>query len=358
MKHRKPSRAQRAMASTSLPLAAAAAVASLLAAPAGAAPNDPTIPPTTAPPSPAPAQPGVNEAPPSPDTTKPDPNKPDPNKPQGPSQPGVTTPGQPGVNTPDPVMPNPNKDPRLAQPTQPGVTTPRIAPLPVPGQSGQQGQAQPAVTPDTPDGEQTPAQPGTTPQQPGTPNTPPRTQNTPGSDENTQAQQPETLVQPQQPRWQAPRLEEAPPAPVVEMTGPHQEIGANIDGGALLPGHVANTHHFNNESGYVGTIGYRTPAGAGEAGVSVEYVDTNTVKVTTYTGGVGLTDNKTVSVFDTTQANLAKAAVENWIKEQPGGAAALEAAAQVKLPLQPGDLAPQTVEVGGVTTQWGGSLQY
>ncbi|MFI6045226.1 hypothetical protein ACIA8C_26590 [Nocardia sp. NPDC051321] len=354
MKHRKPSRAQRAMASTSLPLAAAAAVASLLAAPAGAAPTDPSIPPTTAPPSPAPVQPGTNnEAPPSPETAKPDPNKPA--DPQTPTQPGVTTPGQPGVNTPDPVMPNPNKDPKLAQPTQPGVTTPRVAPLPVPGQSDQ---PQPAVVPNTPPGDQKPAQPGTTtPQQPGTPGTQ-TTPKTPG-DENAQAQQPETLVQPQQqPRWQSPQLQAAPPAPVVEMTGPHQEIGANVDGGALLPGYVANTHHFNNESGYVGTVGYRTPAGAGEAGVSVEYVDTNTVKVTTYTGGIGLADNKTISVFDTTQANLAKAAVEDWIKEQPGGAAALEAAAQVKLPLQPGDLAPQTVDVGGVTTQWGGSLQY
>ncbi|GAA5080699.1 hypothetical protein [Nocardia iowensis] len=347
MKHRKPSRAQRAMASSSLPLATAAAVATLFAAPAGA---QPTTPPPT-PPTPAPSQPGVNEAPPSPETTKPDPNKP--TVPQTPSQPGVTTPD------PDQVMPNPPKDPKLAQPTQPGVTTPRVAPLPVPGQSDQ-----PASMPDAPAGEQQPGeqqpggqqQPGDQqPAQPGT--TPPSTQTTPG-DENTQAQ-PETLVQPQQqPRWQAPQLQAAPPAPVVEMTGPHQEIGANIDGGALLPGYVANTHHFNNESGYVGTIGYRTPAGQGEAGVSVEYVDTNTVKVTTYTGGVGLADNKTISVFDTTQANLAKAAVENWIKEQPGGAAALEAAAQVKLPLQPGDLAPQTVEVGGVTTQWGGSLQY
>lgn len=352
------------MASTSLPLAAAAAVASLLAAPAGAAPNDPSIPPTTAPPSPSPAQPGVNEAPPSPDTTKPDPNT-NPANPPTTSPTNPPTPSQPGVTTPDPnqVMPNPNpnKDPKLAQPTQPGVTTPRVAPLPVPGQSDQ---PQPAVVPDTPPGDQKPAQPGgaATPQQPSQqqPGQPGQqtTPSTPGGD-NNQAQQPETLVQPQQqPRWQSPQLQAAPPAPVVEMTGPHQEIGANVDGGALLPGYVANTHHFNNQSGYVGTIGYRTPAGAGEAGVSVEYVDANTVKVTSYTGGVGLADNKTISVFDTTQANLAKAAVEDWIKEQPGGAAALEAAAQVKLPLQPGDLAPQTADVGGVTTQWGGSLQY
>ncbi|MEU4342543.1 hypothetical protein AB0H00_14955 [Nocardia sp. NPDC023852] len=332
MKHRKPSRTQRAMASTSLPLATAAAVATLFAAPAGAAPNDqPTTPPT-----PAPAQPGVNETPSTPETTKPDPDKPeskqDPEKPE--SKP---TPSQPGVTTPDSdhAMPD-QKDPRLPRPTQPGVTPPRVAPLPVPGQ--QPGEPQPAVTPEQG------AQPDAT--QPDAP-----------GGENAEAQQPETstLVQP---RWEAPRMQAAPPAPVVEMTGPHGEVGANVDGGTLLPGYVANTHHFSNEAGYVGTIGYRTPTGAGEAGVSVEFVDKNTVKLTTYTGGEGLADNNTTAVFDTTQLNAAKAAVEDWIREQPGGAAALEAAAQVKLPLQSGDIAPQTVEVAGVVTQWGGSLQY
>ncbi|WP_223518617.1 hypothetical protein [Nocardia sputi] len=327
------------MASTSLPLATAAAVATLFAAPAGAAPNDqPTTPPT-----PAPAQPGVNESPSTPETTQPEPDKPeseqDRQKPESkptPSQPGVTTPDQ------NQAVPDQKKDPRLAQPTQPGVTTPRVAPLPVPGQQ-QPSDPQPAVVPDQAapqPGEQAAPQPGT-------------------QGGNAEAREPEssTLVQPQ-PRWQAPRLEAAPPAPVVEMTGPHAEIGANIDGGTVLPGHVANTHHFSNEAGYVGTIGYRTPTGAGEAGVSVEFVDKNTVKLTTYTGGEGLASNNTTAVFDTTQLNVAKAAVEDWIREQPGGAAALEAAAQVKLPLQPGDFAPQTVDVGGVTTQWGGSLQY
>ncbi|MGO4614441.1 hypothetical protein AB4305_09630 [Nocardia sp. 2YAB30] len=324
------------MASTSLPLATAAAVATLLAAPAGAAPNDqPTTPPT-----PAPAQPGVNETPSTPETTKPDPDKPeskqDPDKPES-----TPTPSQPGVTTPDSdhAMPD-QKDPRLSRPTQPGVTPPRVAPLPVPGQ--QPGEPQAAVTPEQ--GTQPPAQPdGTQP-------------DTPGGD-NAEAKQPESSTQ-AQPRWQAPRMEAAPPAPVVEMTGPHAEIGANVDGGTLLPGYVANTHHFSNEAGYVGTIGYNTPTGAGEAGVSVEFVDKNTVKLTTYTGGEGLADNNTTAVFDTTQLNAAKAAVENWIREQPGGAAALEAAAQVKLPLQSGDIAPQTVEVAGVTAQWGGSLQY
>ncbi len=337
------------MASTSLPLATAAAVATLFAAPAGAAPNDPTTPPT-----PAPTQPGVNESPSTPETTQPEPNKPeskqDPQKPE--SKP---TPSQPGVTTPESDHAAPDqKDPKLAKPTQPGVTPPRVAPLPVPGQQ-KPSEPLPAVVPDQAapqPGQQAVPQPG----QQAAPQPQQGTQN-----DNAQARQPEssTLVQPQaQPRWQAPRLESAPAAPVVEMTGPHAEIGANIDGGTLLPGHVANTHHFSNEAGYVGTIGYRTPTGSGEAGVSVEFVDKNTVKLTTYTGGEGLASNNTTTVFDTTQLNQAKAAVEDWIREQPGGAAALDAAAQVKLPLQPGDFAPQTVDVGGVTTQWGGSLQY
>ncbi|WP_330232838.1 hypothetical protein OHA40_10380 [Nocardia sp. NBC_00508] len=307
-------------------------MATLFAAPAGAAPNDqPTTPPT-----PAPAQPGVNESPSTPETTQPDPNKQDPQKPE--SKP---TPSQPGVTTPDSDHAAPDqKDPRLGRPSQPGVTTPRVAPLPVPGQ--QPGEPQPAVVPD-----QAAPQPGQeAAPQPGT-----------QGGENAEAQ-PETLVQPQKPRWQAPRQETAPPAPVVEMTGPHAEVGANINGNRLLPGYVANTHHFSNEAGYVGTIGYRTPTGQGEAGVSVEFVDKNTVKLTTYTGGEGLADNNATAVFDTTQLNMAKAAVEDWIREQPGGAAALEAAAQVKLPLQSGDIAPQTVDVAGVTAQWGGSLQY
>ncbi|MFD0365747.1 hypothetical protein ACFQZZ_30290 [Nocardia sp. GCM10030253] len=327
------------MASTSLPLATAAAVATLFAAPAGAVPNDQPTTPTT--PAPAPAQPGTTDAPADqgqPETTKPEPGKPE-------SKP---TPSQPGVTTPDPnqVMPNPPKDPKLAAPTQPGVTTPRVAPLPVPGQ---QPPAQPAVVPDPATGaDAKPVQPGTT--QPGAQG---------GSDSNVEAAQPEsqTLVQ-QPPRWQAPRLQSAPAAPVVEMTGPHAELGANIDGGRVLPGFVANTHHFNNAAGYVGTVGYRTPTGAGEAGVSVEYVDANTIKLTSYTGGEGLADNKNTAVLDTTELNKAKAAVEHWIAAQPGGAAALDAAAQVKLPWQPGELAPQTVDVAGVITQWGGSLQY
>jgi hypothetical protein len=280
-----------------------------------------------------------------PETTKPEPNKPEPGKPE--SKP---TPSQPGVTTPDPnqVMPNPPKDPKLAAPTQPGVTTPRIAPLPVPGQPGL---AQPAVVPDPAPGSPKPVEPGAN--KPGTPGT------APGTDSNVEATQPEsqTLVQ-QPPRWQAPQLKTAPAAPVVEMTGPHAEIGANIDGGALAPGFVANTHHFNNAAGYVGTVGYRTPTGAGEAGVSVEYVDSNTIKLTSYTGGEGLADNKNAVVLDTTELNKAKAAVEHWIAAQPGGAAALEAAAQVKLPVQSGEVLPQTVNVAGVTTQWGGSLQY
>ncbi|MET7772468.1 hypothetical protein [Nocardia sp. NPDC005366] len=337
------------MAGTSLPLAAAAAVATLLAAPAGAVPNDPTTPTT-----PAPAQPGA-ESPTetAPGTAKPDPAKPDPAKPDPAKPESKPTPSQPGITTPDPdqVMPDPKKDPKLAAPTQPGVTTPRVAPLPVPGQPAQPATAEDPKAPAT---GATPTAPGAT--QPSAPGTA-----TPGSGTNTPAAQPEseTLVQ-QPPRWEAPRLESAPAAPVVEMTGPRTEVGANIDGGNLLPGFVANTHHFSNAAGYVGTVGYRTPTGAGEAGVSVEFVSANTIQITSYTGGEGLADNKSTTVLDTTQVNLAKAAVEQWIAAQPGGTAALEAAAQAKLPplVAPGDIVPQTVDVAGITTQWGGSVQY
>ncbi|CRY78860.1 hypothetical protein SAMN05421776_102671 [Nocardia farcinica] len=353
------------MASTSLPLATAAAVATLFAAPAGAVPNEPSTPAT-----PAPVQPGTNDAPQgtdTPGTAQPGQGSPEQGSPgQGDEKKkpeNKPTPSQPGVTTPEPeqVMPEPEKDPKLATPTQPGVTTPRVAPLPVPGQSDQ---PQPAVAPEN--GAQTPESvaPGAGEQG--------AQQDTPAADDGqARPAQPERRVTPsqpesqtetlvQEPRWEAPRLEAAPAAPVVEMTGPHQEFGANVDGGAVLPGYVANTHHFSNEAGYVGTIGYRTPTGAGEAGASVEFLDVNTVKVTTYTGGEGLADNKNAFVLDTTQVNAAKAAVEQWIAAQPGGAAALEAAAQVKLPplVPAGDLAPQTVNVAGVTTQWGGSFQY
>ncbi|MFC8047448.1 hypothetical protein [Nocardia sp. NPDC057353] len=359
------------MASTSLPLATAAAVATFFAAPAGAVPNDqPTTPAT-----PAPVQPGTNVTPEQQPQT------------QGPTQPGTgpqsqqpqtpeskPTPSQPGVTTPEQDQALPDKtDPKLNRPTQPGVTTPRVAPLPVPGQEGQPapGQAAPgapapgqdAVAPDQVPG--TPQAPGAQDQPAATPSGPGgESQAAPGTAPQSQAPQADTDSAPTQtlvePRWEAPRNESAPPAPVVEMTGPHAEVGAAVDGGALLPGYVANTHHFSNEAGYVGTVGYTTPTGSGEAGVSVEFVDTNTIHVSSFTGGEGLADAKSSVVLDTTQVNLAKAAVEDWIKAQPGGAAALDAAAQVKLPpiVPPGDSAPTTVNVGGVTTQWGGSLQY
>jgi len=341
-----------------LPLATAAAVATLFASPAGAVPNDPTAP--TTPATPAPVQPGTNDAPQggtAPGTAQPEQgseNTPE-SKPT-PSQPGVTTPEQ----EQEQVMPEPDKDPKLATPTQPGVTTPRVAPLPVPGQGAQA--PQPAATEE---GAETPGaetvEPGATEEtEPATPGAtkPEQRVGTPDEPGTSSPSESETLVQ--EPRWSAPRLETAPAAPVVEMTGPHQEIGANIDGGAVLPGYVANTHHFSNEAGYVGTIGYSTPTGAGEAGAAVEFIDVNTIKVTTYTGGAGLADNKSEFVLDTTQVNEAKAAVESWIAAQPGGAAALEMAAQVTLPplVPAGDVAPQTVNVAGVTTQWGGSFQY
>ncbi|MFE3545058.1 hypothetical protein ACFXK0_19030 [Nocardia sp. NPDC059177] len=338
------------MASTSLPLAAAAAVATLLAAPAGAVPSDqPTTPAT-----PAPAQPGT-ESQETPETATPE--QATPATPEN-EKPGETkpTPSQPGVTSPEPG--EPESDPVKPTPSQPGVTTPRTAPLPVPGQS----EVQPAVHPET--GATTPGEDGTTPAQPGTTDPAQPSQNQPtapsdqGAGDDSDSESPETLIQePEEPAWQAPRLANAPAAPVVAMEGPHQEVGATIDAGGLLPGALANTHHYNNEHGYVGTIGYRAPGGGfGDAGVSVEYIGENSVKVTTFNGGDGRADNTTVTVLDTTQANLAKAAVENWIKAQPGGTAAMEAAAKATLPV-PGELL-QTVHVAGVTTQWGGSLQY
>ncbi|SFM48809.1 hypothetical protein [Nocardia asteroides] len=351
------------MASTSLPLAAAAAVATLLAAPAGAVPSDqPTTPAT-----PAPAQPGTEQ--PSgetPETGTPEQTQPETpeNVKPGENKSGETTPAQPGVTTPAPGQPG-QSTPVKPTPSQPGVTTPRVAPLPVPGQGSQ---AQPAVHPGqqgtTPRQETTPGQEGTSPGQQGT------TPGQPGQQSQGQPAQTQPAVPSEQgagteeegsdklvetPTWQAPHFDDAPAAPVVEMEGPHQEIGVSVDGGGVLPG-VVNTHHYNNASGYVGTVGYRTPTGYGDAGVSVEYIGENSVKVTTYNGGDGRADNTTVTVLDTTQANLAKAAVENWIKAQPGGTAALEAAAKATLPV-PGELL-QTVNVAGVTTQWGGSLQY
>ncbi len=335
------------MASTSLPLATAAAMA-IFASPAGAVPSDQPATPTT--PAPAPAQPGTNEQPGTekqqdgPETTPSQPGvqnnqeKPESGPTPSPSQPGVTTPEQD------------RGEQGLTGPTQPGVTTPpRVAPLPVPGQPGP---AQPAISPNTPQGQQPPAQPGDAPA------VAPEAEG-----ENAQPGAPRTdnLVEPQSPQWQAPSLDEAPVAPVVEMQGPHMEIGAALDGGSLAPGHFANTHHFSNQSGYVGTAGFRTPTGTGEAGISVEFVDENTINVSTFTGGNGLPDNRLDHVIDTTPVNTAKAAVEHWIAQQPGGAAALDAAAKIPPPpplLPPGNYPEQAFNLGGVNTQWGGSLQY
>ncbi|WP_245550786.1 hypothetical protein [Nocardia paucivorans] len=325
--------------STSLPLATAAAVATLFASPAGAAPNDQ---PTT----PAPVQPGTTDPEAGPQTTQPSPS---------PSQPGIQdpqdkqgstpTPSQPGVVTPE--QDSAPGDQKPTRPVQPGVTPPRVAPLPVPGRPDS---ADPALTPRE---QGAPAPEGSAPraQQPGA-------EDAEAPDSETPDSELETLVQP--PAWQAPRFESAPAAPVVEMEGPHAEFGASIDGGSLLPGHVANTHHFTNESGYVGTVGYRTPEGPGEAGVSVEFVDVNTVKVDAFVGGPGLTDQTVGTVIDTTQLNAARAAVEQWIAAQPGGQAALDAAAQIKPPplFPAGDFGPETIDIAGATTQWGGSLQY
>ncbi|WP_227984141.1 hypothetical protein [Nocardia spumae] len=351
------------MATTSLPLATAAAVATILSSgTASAAPVDQPNVPTT------PAQPGAtNEAPAQTDNNNGAPTTPGQDAPGGqqngpsqpgvtsPNQPGTTSPSQPGVTTPQPGVTTPNQpkpDQNLASPTQPGVTTPRVAPLPVPGQGGQ---VQPAIVPDqhNPGGQADQLKPGQ--QAPGQAVTPEKPR-TPDSQMDTLRGQGGDNSAPQS-QWTSPSLQAAPAAPVVQMTGPHTEVGANVDGGGLAPGYIANTHHFSNLDGYVGTVGYRTPNAVGDAGISVEFVEANKVKITSYTHATGFDDLKSENYVDTTQPNAAKAAVEGWIKQQPGGAAALDAAAQVgRLPQ--GDFAPQTVNVAGATTQWGGTVQY
>lgn len=383
VKHRKPSRIK---ASTSLTIAGAAVVATLMSAPANAVPNDdpnavPTAPAqpgdsTTETPEaqpqtgegtapkpengskPTPSQPGVNPEQNKPETTAPQTNSPETPVQPGTTQPGTQTPGQqPG--TTQPGTQTPGQQPGTTQPgtqtpkpstSQPGVTAPRVAPLPVPGQ---QSQAQPAAV--------NPQQPGTTKPEQTQPNQT-RPQLPEGATEEAKPgeEQPvETLTGPQttQPRWEAPAVETAPAAPVVTMTGPHTEVGANVDGGGLLPGFAANTHHFSNLDGYVGTVGYSTPGGYGDAGVSLEFIEANTIKVTGFISGGGGEDRKVEFTVDTTQVNAAKAAAEGWIRLQPGGAAALAAVGEIaKLPQ--GDLPAQTVDIGGLTTQVGGSVQY
>ncbi|MGW4242963.1 hypothetical protein [Nocardia sp. NPDC004722] len=381
MKHRKPSRIK---ASTSLTLAGAAAVVSLLSAPANAAPADPgavpadqqqpdpATPPTTETPAPdakaqvVPApkpenvqpgttkpqqtQPGVT-APTTPDTTAP---QQDPGQPQGATQPEGTTP-KPDANAPksDPNASQAGNNGQPAQPKsvkpQPGVTVPRVAPLPVPGQS-----TQPVVT--QPDPAATPGQ-ATTPKPNDQTAQPAGTTPKPDPSVDTITGQPSTAVPAQQPRWQSPAVDTAPAAPVVAMTGPHTEVGVNLDGGAVLPGWAANTHHFSNLDGYVGTIGYTTPGGIGEAGMSLDFTTINQIKVTAFAGSGPDNDQKVEFLLDTAAANAAKADAENFIRLMPGGATILEAAAQIgKLP--EGERPSQSVDVGGVTAQVGESVQY
>ncbi|KAA8881927.1 hypothetical protein F3087_40025 [Nocardia colli] len=252
--------------------------------------------------------------------------------------PTAPTPSQPGVTTPDPNRPG--ADQQHPEALQPGVMTPRVAPLPVPGQPRAE-YAQPQANESQP-----------SPRPPGAPN-----RDRPG-EQNLPAQQNADPAVPQQqarPRWQSPRVEAAPPAPTVEMTGPHGEFSADIDGGTLLPGVAANTHHFGNAAGYVATIGYHTPMGDGEAGVSVEVADPSAVRITGYTGGPDAERMSTLTI-DTTPLNQLRDAAENWIRQQPGGDAALDAAARL-LTVPSGQSAPQTIEVAGATIRYGGALE-
>ncbi|WP_433670944.1 hypothetical protein ACQP06_05550 [Nocardia sp. CA-136227] len=413
MKHRKPSRIK---ASTSLTLAGAAAVVSLLSAPANAAPADPgavpadqqqpdgTQPPADTPtpdpkaqsvPAPKPekpqpgttkpqqSQPGVT-TPTTPNNTAPDngADKPDSGQPQGATQPDATntpkpdaTAPKPDANAPKPDANAPKNDqgaqpagvnpgqPKSVRPSQPGVTVPRVAPLPVPGQSTP---AQPAVVtpqqdaatpPSTQPGTTVPAQPGTQPVKPNDRSADPAV-TTPAQNPDADTMTgPQTVTPQAKPQWQSPAVDAAPAAPVVAMSGPHSELGVNLDGGAVLPGWAANTHHFSNLDGYVGTIGYTTPGGLGEAGMSLDFTTVNQIKVTAFAGSGPDNDQKVEFVLDTAAANAAKANAENFIRLLPGGATVLEAAAQIgRLP--EGERPSQSIDIGGVTAQTGGSVQY
>lgn len=386
MKHRKPSRIK---ASTSLTLAGAAAVVSLLSAPANAAPADPgAVPadqqpdgtsPTTQAPAPDAPKTGTTPDTVQPGTVQPGTVQPGTTKPQ----PGTTTPttptpdngAQPAGTQPDangpkadgnantqPAGTNPQGNtPKSVRPVQPGVTVPRVAPLPVPGQ---QSQVQPAAVQPTQPGQSTtpgqanqPGQQANQPTKPGDAGTAtPAVDTTPQPSVDTMTG-PQATVPAQQPQWQSPAVDTAPAAPVVTMTGPHTELGVNLDGGAILPGWAANTHHFSNLDGYVGTIGYTTPAGMNEAGMSLDFTTVNQIKVTAFAGNGPDNDQKMEFLLDTTAVNAAKSDTENFIRLLPGGATIMEAAAQIgRLP--EGDKPSQSVDVGGVTAQVGGSVQY
>ncbi|WP_245676940.1 hypothetical protein [Nocardia acidivorans] len=390
MKHRKPNRIK---ASTSLSLAGAAAVVSLLGTPANAAPADPSVVPTAPGQQPGDGQPDgsaptTEPAPENPQAVvvpapKPENVQPGTTKPQQ-SQPGVTTPGSPGTTQPGTTQPgttqpgttqpgatqpgatvpsgeSPKTDdtqpagvaPKDSKPTQPGVTVPRVAPLPVPGQQAPAVPVQvPPATTTKPDTQAN--NPGAQANKPGTAQPAVTTdQDQPDTSLNTLTGEPAV----QKPQWQAPAVQTAPAAPVVEMTGPHTEVGANIDGGATLPGFAANTHHFSNLDGYVGTIGYTTPGGTGEAGMSLDFTRVNQIKVTAFASAGAGDDRKMEFILDTTVANAVKADTENFIRLMPGGATILDAAAQIgRLPA--GDIPGQTTDLGGMTTQVGGSVQY
>ncbi|WP_244976123.1 hypothetical protein [Nocardia huaxiensis] len=367
MKHRKPNRIK---ASTSLSLAVAATAVTLFSTPANAAPADPGA---------VPAAPGQNGGtdestvePGGRNNTAPNDNGQNNNGGQNNGaqnnngQPGVTTPGSPKPNDETPksndAAPKPDSESPKAnenQPAgtdpkkvQPGVTVPRVAPLPVPGQNVQTGEQNQQAGQQNPAGQQN-QQAGV--QNPQTGTGQPGAGNGAPADPSVNTLTDEVVVE-QQPRWQAPVLDSAPTAPVVEMTGPHSELGVSIDGGTLLGGWAANTHHFSNLDGYVGTIGYTTPGGVGAAGMSLDYTIANQIKVTAFATAGTDEDRKLEFILDTTLANALKADAENWIRLLPGGETILEAAGQIgKLPA--GELPAQTSDFGGLTAQVGGSVQ-
>ncbi|WP_433575509.1 hypothetical protein [Nocardia brasiliensis] len=139
------------------------------------------------------------------------------------------------------------------------------------------------------------------------------------------------------------------------MGGPHTEFGADFDGGILLPGVAANTHHFGNAAGYVATLSYGTPTATGEAGVSVDIDDPGAIRVTGYTGTSETTQTHTL-VINVEPLDSARNTIESWIRLQPGGDAALEALTHLLSP-PPGQYPQQTIEIAGATIRYSGTVE-
>ncbi|MGW4331001.1 hypothetical protein ACWEKR_34600 [Nocardia sp. NPDC004573] len=132
-------------------------------------------------------------------------------------------------------------------------------------------------------------------------------------------------------------------------------MSAEIDGGSLFPGVVADAHHSSNPSGYAVDIRYRTPSDVGEAGLTMDFSTSGALQITMYRAGLDLGQTHTFTM-DTTAADQARRTIEDWIREHPGSTETLEMAARTAVSLMY-DHPPQTVDVLGITVRWAGELR-